>query len=155
MKLIGTTLIFIGIIFGVFGARSYWHSYLYNQASTTVKATVKSAEIKPMSGKAVGSIRIVLSYKRDGLTDSLEYNFSEAYSNKEPLPSEEELKSATYYVRYVPKEKTNKNIPDWVMVSKKGEFEEFYGISTFTQMFTFILLGIMVRMFARKNQATL
>ncbi len=151
MRIISILLFIIGIIFGLFGVRSYWRDDAYAKASTVVKASVISAEVKPMSGKAVGSIRLVLSYMRDGVADSIEHNFSEAYSDKDPLPTEEELKAASPYVRYMPREKRSKTIPNWVLVSNNGEFESGYGRSSFGQMFTFILLGLMVSIFGRKR----
>ncbi|GAB1454478.1 hypothetical protein MASR2M47_45340 [Draconibacterium sp.] len=151
MKVIGIILILISIIFGVFGVRSYLRDDAYAKTSTIVKASVKFAEVKLMSGKAVGSIRMVLIYMHDGVADSIEHNFSQDYSNNNPLPTVEELKTASLYVRYVPKEKRTKTTPNWVLVSKNEEFEGWYGRSSFKQMFTFILLGFMVRIFGRKR----
>lgn len=152
MRIISIILIITGIIFGLFGVRSYWRDDAYAKASIIVKASVISAEVKPMSGKAVASIRLVLSYKRDGGLDSLEHHYSEAYSSQNPLPTVEKLKAASPCVRYVPKDKRSKMSPNWVLVSDNGEFEGWYGRSSFMQMFTFILLGIMVRMFGKKRQ---
>jgi hypothetical protein len=151
MRIISIILIIIGIIFGLLGVRSYLRDKSYEEASIAVKASVISAEVKPMSGKAVASIHIYLSYMRDGVADSIKYNFSEVYSDKDPLPTEEELKAAPPYVRYVPEEKRSKTIPNWVMVSSNGEFDGLYGRSLFGQMFTFILLGLMVSIFGRKR----
>lgn len=152
MRIIGNILILIGIIFGVFGVRSYLRDDAYAKESTVVKASVISAEVEPMSGKAVGSIHMVLTYMHDGVADTIEHNFSEAYSNNNPLPKVEELMKSSLYVRYVPKEKRNERIPNWVLVSNKEEFEGFYGRSSFGQMFAFILLGLMIKMFGNKKQ---
>lgn len=151
LRTIGIIIIIAGIIFGISGVKSYLRDDAYAKASVVSTASVKSAEIKPMSGKAVGSIRLILTYVRDGVADSTELNFAEAYSDNNPLPTEVELKAVSYYVRYVPKEKRSENIPNWVMVNRTGEFEGFYGRSSFGQMFTLILLGFMVRMFGRKK----
>lgn len=153
MRIIGTTLIIIGFIFGLLGIRSYWRDDTYEKASTVVKASVKSVEIKPMSGKAVGSIRMVLNYMRDGIADSIEHNFSAAYSNKDPLPTVKQLHTTPFYVRYVPKGKRSETIPNWVIVSNNGEFDGSYGLSSFGQMLTFILMGFMVRMFGLPHSA--
>lgn len=62
MRIIGVIFIILGILAGLLGVRSYLRDDAYAKASTTVKAFVKSAEVKPMSGKAVGSIRLVLAF---------------------------------------------------------------------------------------------
>lgn len=151
MKTLGVVLIIIGIIPGLLGVRSYLRDDAYVKASIAVKSSVKSVEIKPMSGKAVASIHLVLSYIRDGVADSTEHNFAQEYTDKCPLPTVEEFKATSYYVRYVPKEKRSEMIPNWVMVSSEGEFDGLYGRALFGQMFTFILLGFMVRMFGRER----
>ncbi|MCC7525599.1 MAG: hypothetical protein IT250_12305 [Chitinophagaceae bacterium] len=151
MKTLGVVLIIIGIICGLLGLRSYLRDDAYVKASTIAKASVVSAEVKPMSGKAVASIHLVLYYIRDGFADSIEHNLAREYTDKSPLPTVEELKATAYYVRYVPKEKRSKNVPNWVMVSNSGEYDGLYGGALFGQMFTFILLGFMVRMFGRKK----
>ena len=151
MRTISIILIIIGLVFGLFGLKSLYRDNIYAKASTVAKASVTSAEIKPMSGKAVGSIRLILSYLRDGVADSTEYKFTEEFTNKNPLPTEAELKAKTYYVRYVPLEKRSKNTPNWLMVNSTGEFNGWYGRSQFGQMFVFILLGFMVRMFGLKR----
>lgn len=149
MRIIGFILIIFGIISGLLGVRSYLRDDAYAKASTTVKASVKSAEVKPMSGKAVGSIRLVLAFLRDGVKDTLEHNFSEAYSVNDPLPTLEELYAASLYVRYVPKEKRSKNTPDWVMVSNKDKHDGVNGRSGFSWMINFFLLGILLIIYSR------
>lgn len=116
------------------------------------KASVQTAEVKPMSGKAIASIRLTLTYFRDDVADSIEHNFSESYSIKNPLPSIDKLKAATYYVRYVPKEKRTEKIPNWVLVSSNEEFDGLYGRSSFGQMFTCILLGFMIKLFGKRKR---
>jgi len=152
MKVIGILLIIIGIVSGLLGVRSYMRDGAYAKASVVVKSSVKWAEVKPNPWKSTVSIKLMLSYIRDGVPDSLEHNYSQFYSKDEPLPTIEKLKAAPPYVRYVPEEKKSEKIPNWVLVSNNGEFEGLYGRSLFVQMFTFILLGIMVRMFFRKKQ---
>jgi hypothetical protein len=149
MKVIGILLIIFGIISGLLGVRSYLRDDAYAKASTTVKASVKSAEVKPMSGKAVGSVRLVLTFLRDGVEDTLEHSYSEAFSFNDPLPTIEELNAASLYIRYVPKEKRSKNIPDWVMVSNKDKHDGVYGRSGFTWMINFFLLGIILIIYSR------
>jgi hypothetical protein len=151
MRIISVILISLGILFGIFGFRSYLRDDRYVKASVVVKASVISAKVEPNPWKNVDHVRLVLLYMRDGVTDSIENNYTDVYSKDELRTSEEELKAATHYVRYVPKEKRSKNIPNWVMVNSNGEFEGFYGCSSFGQMFSFILLGFMVRRFGRKK----
>lgn len=151
MRIISVILISLGILFGIFGVRSYLRDDAYAKASVIVKASVISAKVEPNRWKNVDHIRLVLSYMRDGVTDSIENNYTDVYSKDEPRTSEEELKTATYFVRYVPKEKRSDNIPNWLMVNSNGDFEGSYGRSSFLQMFTLILLGFMIRMFGRKR----
>lgn len=154
MKTISIILIIVGIILGLLGLRSYWLDYSYKNASIAVKASVESVEVKPKSGKAVGSIRLVLSFIRDGVADSTAHNFSQEYSNINPLPTAEELQGASLYVRYVPKENRGKtSFPNQVLVSNTNEYEGFYNRALFGQMFTFILLGVIIRLWRRKQFA--
>ncbi len=153
MKIISVVLISIGILSGLLGTKSFWRDQAYEKASIPVKGSVEWLEFKPMSGKAVASIAIMLSYIRDGIVDSTEHQFSILYTTSDPLPTEEELKAAPYYVRYVPKEKRNETtFPNRVMVSNGLAYEGFYNHALFGQMFTFILLGLMIRLFGRKKQ---
>lgn len=151
MRTIGIIIIIIGILFGIFGVRSYLRDDRYVKASVVVKASVISAEVEPNPWKNVDHVRLVLSYMRDGVTDSIENNYTDVYSKDDARVSEEELKAATHYVRYVPKEKRGENIPNWVIANSTGEFEGSFGRSSFVQMFTLILLGFMIRMFGRKR----
>ncbi|MEE1884211.1 hypothetical protein [Pedobacter flavus] len=157
MRIIGVIFIILGILAGLLGVQSYLRDDAYAKASTTVKAFVKSAEVKPMSGKAVGSIRLVLAFLRDGVEDTLEYSYSEAFSINDPLSTVEELKSRTPYVRYVPKEKRSKNMPDWVMVSNKDKHDGAYGQTGFSWMLKFLIVGIFLIFYSRvrrKNRET-
>ena len=152
MRIIGVILIIFGIISGLLGVRSYLRDDAYAKESVVVKASVKSAEVKPMAGKGVASIQMVLTFMRDGVVDSIENNFSKAYSTNKPLPTVEELKAASPYVRYVPKKKRTESIPNWVLLSSNGEFDGSYGRSLFGKMFILILLGIILWIFERKQQ---
>ncbi|MFV0592333.1 MAG: hypothetical protein ACK5NK_04285 [Niabella sp.] len=146
MKALGILLIVLGIITGLFGVRSYWRDYTYKKASIVVKASVKSVEIKPFSGKAVAGIYYTLNFMRDGIADSTKYNTTEEYSFKNPLPTAEKLQAIPFYVRYVPKNKRNEtSFPNRVTVNNNGKYEGFYNSALFGQMFVLILLGYMVK----------
>lgn len=146
MKILGNLLIIIGIISGLLGVRSYWRDYTYKKASIAVKASVKSVEIKPFSGKAVAGIDYTLNYMRDGIADSTKYNTTEEYSFKNPLPTAEELQATPFYVRYVPQNRrTETSFPNRVTVNNNGKYEGFYNRAVFGQMFVLILLGYMVK----------
>jgi hypothetical protein len=152
VKKLSILLIITGIISGLFGTRSYWRDYTYKKASIAVKASVKSVEIKPFSGKAVAGIYYTLNYLRDGITDSTKYNTTEEYSFKNPLPTPEDLQATLFYVRYVPQNKrAETSFPNRLIINKNGEYNGFYNRALFGQMFTFILLGYMLRKWARKS----
>lgn len=157
MRIIGILLILIGIISGVLGLRSYMRDDAYAKASVVVKSSVKWAEVKPNPWKSTVRVKLMLSYMRDGVPDSLEHNYSQFYSKDEPLPTVEKLKAATPPVRYVPKEKRSKNIPDWVMVGSKDKHDGAYGQSAFGWMFKFLIVGIFLIFYSRvrrKNRET-
>lgn len=151
MKTLSIILIAIGVIFGTFGVRSYLRDEAYAQASVVEKASVLSAEVTPNPWKNVDGVRLVLTYKRDGVADTLTHTYSEVYSENDPRISEEKLQATPFFVRYVAKENRSEKIPDWVIVDSTGAFEGFYGQTSFGHMFTFFLIGIMVRMFGRKK----
>ncbi|HRP89080.1 MAG TPA: hypothetical protein PKX92_03480 [Edaphocola sp.] len=152
MKALSILLFVLGIITGLLGVRSYWRDSTFKKASIAVKASVKSVEIRPFSGKAVAGIYYTLNYMRDGIIDSIKHNTSEEYSLKKPLPTKEKLQAATFYVHYVPKNKrTETSFPDRVTISDNGKYPGFYKGSLFGQMSVLILLGFMVRMFGQKN----
>lgn len=150
MKIIGLLFLISSIIFCLLGLRSYRRDKAYAKESVVSKSSVKWVEIKPNSGgKPVASITLMLSYRRDDVIDSFEHNFPLFFSKEEPLPTIERLKAATPYVRYLPGEKRNKNIPDWVMVSSKDNYEGLYGESWFNWMFKSLALGIMLLIYNR------
>lgn len=151
MKILSILLITIGVIFGIVGVRSYLRDDAYAQASVVEKASVLSAEVTPNPWKNVDGVRLVLTYKRDGVADTLTHTYSEVYSKNDLRITEEKLQAIPFFVRYVPKEKRSEKIPDWVIVESTGAFEGSYGRTSFGQMFTFFLIGIMVRMFGRKK----
>ncbi len=149
IKFIGIIFIILGIISGLLGVRSYLRDDAYAKASVVVKSSVKWAEVKPNPWKSTVSIKLMLSYMRDGVPDSLEHNYSLFYSQHEPLPTVEQLKSATPYIRYVPKEKRTKNIPDWVMVGSKDQHDGVYGYTGFTWMLRFLLSGTALMIYSK------
>jgi hypothetical protein len=151
MKILSKILIAIGVIFGIVGVRSYLRDDAYAQESVVEKASILSAEVTPNPWKNVDGVRLVLTYNRDGVADTLTHTYSEVYSKNDLRITEEKLQAIPFFVRYVPKENRSEKIPDWVIVDSTGEFEGFYGQTSFGQMFTFFLIGIMVRMFGRKK----
>lgn len=150
MRILGILLILPGIISGLLGVRSYLRDTAYARESIVVPSSVKWAEVKPNPWKSTVSIKLMLSYMRDGIPDSLEHNYSQFYSNDEPLPTVEKLKAATPHIRYVPKEKRTKNIPDWVMVSSKEQHDGVYGRSSFSWMINFFISGIFLIIYSKK-----
>lgn len=152
MKAISIILISIGILSGLFGVRTYLRDDAYAKGSVVVKASVKSAEVKPNPWKNVGSIRLLLTYMRDGVVDSLAHNYSEVYSNNDPLPTIAELKAASPHVRYVPNKNRSEKIPDWVTVSNTEEYDGSYGWPAFNRMIIFIVMGLLVRLLAGRRQ---
>lgn len=149
MRIIGVIFIILGILAGLLGVRSYLRDDAYAKASVVVNSSVKWVEIKPNPWKSTVSIKRMLIYMRDGVADSLEHNCSQFYSKDNPLPTIEELKAATPHIRYVPKEKRSKNIPDWVMVSRKDKHDGVYGQTGFGWMFKFLIVGIFLIFYSR------
>ena len=80
MKLIAIIFIILGIISCLLGVRSYLRDDAYAKASVVVKSSVKWAEVKPNPWKSTVSIKLMLSYMRDGVPDSVEHNYSLFYS---------------------------------------------------------------------------
>lgn len=152
MRIISTVLIVIGILFGLFGVRSYWCDHRYEKASIVTKSTIASVRIEPVRD-GLSNILYTLTYRRDGTTDTTEYKITEAYTNKNPLPAIEQLQAATLYVQYVPKDKRGETAyPYRVMISSDGLYPGTFGRGFFGQMFIFILMGFMVRLFGRNTQ---
>ncbi len=154
MKAIGILFIIFGILSGLLGVRSYLRDDAYAKASVVVNSSVKWAEVKPNPWKSTVSIKLMLIYMRDGVADSLEHNYSQFYSKDNPLPTIEKLKAATPHIRYVPKEKRSKNIPDWVMVSNKDKHDGVYGQTGFGWMFKFLIVGIFLIFYSRVRRKT-
>ncbi|WP_332021537.1 hypothetical protein, partial [Kaistella sp.] len=69
MRIISVILISLGILFGYFGVRSYLRDDAYAKASVVVKSSVKWAEVIPNPWKSTVSIKLMLSYMRDGVPD--------------------------------------------------------------------------------------
>lgn len=152
MRIISTVLIVIGILFGLFGVRSYWRDHRYEKASIVTKSTISSVRIEPVRN-GLSNILYTLTYIRDGATDTTVHKITEAYTDKNPLPAIAQLQASTLYVQYVPKDKRGETAyPYRVMVSSDGLYPGTYGRGLFGQMFTFILLGFIVRLFARNTQ---
>ncbi len=149
MKTIGILFIIFSILSGLFGVRSYLRDDAYAKESVVVQSSVKWAEVKPNPWKSTVSIKLMLIYMRDGVPDSLEHNYSQFYSNDEPMPTVDKLKSATPHVRYLPKAKRSKNIPDWVMVSSKDKHDGAYGQTGFSWMLKFLIPGIFLIIYSR------
>lgn len=123
------------------GIRKYWREHLYVKASIVEKAKVLSAYVKPNPFKAIGSIRMELTFMREGRFDTIEYDFSEtAY------------KAKTYYVRFVPRKNRREWIPNWLIVGNEQKFDGHYGRTQFGIMFTLFLLGLMIRKFGRMRR---
>lgn len=150
MRITGTILIIFGLILGGFGLRSYWRDYTYRKANIAVQATVKSVRIEQIRS-GLSNILYTLVYTRDGVQDSTNHKITESYTIKNPLPTIEQLRSATLYVHYVPAEKRRYTaFPSRVIVSSDGVYEGFYSRGLFGQMFTFILMGLIFRLWGRK-----
>ncbi|AEE48429.1 hypothetical protein [Haliscomenobacter hydrossis] len=149
MKAIGILFIIFSILSGLLGVRSYLRDDAYAKASVVVNSSVKWAEVKPNPWKSTVSIKLMLIYMRDGVADSLEHNYSQFYSKDNPLPTIEKLKAATPPIRYLPKEKRSKNIPDWVMVSNKDKHDGVYGQTGFSWMLNFLIPGIFLIIYSR------
>lgn len=149
MKAIGILFIIFGILSGLLGVRSYLRDDAYAKASVVVNSSVKWAEVKPNPWKSTVSIKLMLIYMRDGVADSLEHNYSQFYSKDNPLPTIEKLKAATPPIRYLPKAKRSKNIPDWVMVSSKDKHDGVYGQTGFSWMLNFLIPGIFLIIYSR------
>lgn len=116
MRVISNFFFKVGIVFGLLGIRKYWREHLYVKASIVEKAKVLSAYVKPNPFKAIGSIRMELTFMREGRFDTVEYDFSEtAY------------KAKTYYVRFVPRKNRREWIPNWLIVGNEQKFDGHYG----------------------------
>lgn len=116
MRVISNFFFKVGIVFGLLGIRKYWREHLYVKASIVEKAKVLSAYVKSNPFKAIGSIRMELTFMREGRFDTVEYDFSEtAY------------KAKTYYVRFVPRKNRREWIPNWLIVGNEQKFDGHYG----------------------------
>lgn len=151
MKTIGIILTTLGIISGLLGIRSYWRDYTYKKVSIAVKPSAKSVVIEPVRNGLSNIIYSIL-FDRDGAVDTTEHKITEEYTYKNPLPTIEQLQAASLYVHYVPKDKRSETaFPYRVVVTSDGIYPGFYNRALLGQMFTFILIGYMVRMFGQKQ----
>lgn len=152
MRKVGTVLIVIGILFGLFGVWTFWREYGYEKARIVTKATVSSVRTEPIRD-GLSNILYTLTYLRDGTTDTTEHKITEQWTDKNPLPTLEQLQAQTFYIHYVPKEKRSETVyPRRVMVLDSEDYPSFYYPTSFGQMFTFILMGFIVRWFFPKKR---
>lgn len=152
MRTFGTLLITIGILFGLLGARSYWHDYMYKRSSISVKALEQTVEIEPIRD-GLSNILYTIAYMRDGEVDTTHHKITEQYTIKNPLPPIEHLQAESLYIRYVPADKRSETaFPYRVMVNNDGSYRGFYKRGFFGHMVAFILMGFMVRMWARNKR---
>ena len=153
MRLVSTVLLIVSGIFGLLGARSYWRDQGYKNASVAVRGTVRSVEIQKIRD-GLSNIIYSLAYLRDGITDSTQHKITTAYTNADPLPTLKELQAASFYVRYVPKPRQRETAyPERVMVHSNSTYPGYFNRSLFGQMFTFAIIGFMVRLFGRKGKS--
>lgn len=152
MRKVGTLIIVIGILFGLFGVWTFWREYRYEKARVVEKATVSSVRIEPVRS-GLSNILYTLTYLRDNATDTIEHKITEEWTIKNPLPTTEQLQSQTFYIHYVPKEnKSETSYPNRIMVLDSETYPRFYYPTSFGQMLIFILLGFMVRWFGRSTK---
>ncbi len=151
MRAIGIIVIIIGVISGLLNLRSCVRNEGYRKASTVVKARIIDVDVEPVKS-TVSAITYTLVYqKKDGL-DTLKQRVSELHSDKNPLPSREELKRTPKYVVYVPdKNKKATSFPDRVQINNSGKYENLYRYNGLIRMITYMLLGWMVMRFGRKK----
>lgn len=152
MRKVGTVLIVIGILFGLFGVWTFWREYGYERTRIVTKATVSSVRTEPIRD-GLSNILYTLTYLRDGTTNTTEHKITEQWTDKNPLPTMAQLRTQTFFIHYVPKEKRSKTAyPGRVMVLDSEDYPSFYYPTAFGQMFTFILMGFIVRWFFPKKQ---
>lgn len=152
MRTVGTVLIVIGILFGLFAGWSFWRDHRFKQARTVTKGTIASVKIEPIRS-GLSNILYTITYLRDGITDTTEHKITQQYSIKDPLPTIVQLQSANFYVHYVPRDRRSKtSFPKRSMVLDSETYPGFYNRASLGQMFTFILMGFMVRGFFPKKQ---
>lgn len=151
MRKIGLLLIIIGILFGLFGVWTIWRDYRYEKARMVAKANIVSVKIEPIRN-GLSNILYTLTYNRDGVIDTTEHKITEEWTIKNPLLTIAQLQSQTFYIHYVPRERRSEtSFPKRVLVLESKAYPGFYSRSSFGQMFTFILMGFMVRLFSRKQ----
>jgi hypothetical protein len=152
MRIISTVLIVIGILFGLFGVWTFWREYGFERARVVTKGTVSSVRTEPVRN-GLTNILYTITFLRDGATDSIEHKLTEQWTDSNPLPTLEQLQAQTFFIHYVPKEKRSKTVyPKRVMVLDSEDYPRFYYPTAFGQMFTFILIGFMVRLFFPKKR---
>jgi len=152
MRTLSTVLIVIGILFGLFGIWTFGREYGYKKARVVTKGIVSSVRTEPIRS-GLTNILYTITYLRDGATDSIEHKITEQWTDKKPLPAIAQLRSQTFYIHYVPKEERSKTVyPMRVMVLDSDIYPGFYYPASFGQMFTFILIGMMGKLFFPKKR---
>jgi hypothetical protein len=145
MKIVSNILIGLGVIFGIFAVRAIWRNYSYQKASVVVKAQLVSVELENIK-PTVAKIFYTLTFVRDGYTDTIINSDMKVHYKDDPLPSMEELKSVTRYVRYVPIDNRTKTaFPDQIIINENGEYEHSYMLSYLVYMMVCGLFAYMLR----------
>ncbi|MGV6945257.1 hypothetical protein [Sphingobacterium kyonggiense] len=164
MKYAGKVLIILGVVYGLFGIRSFLREYSYQKGSIVVKATILSVEIKDnrTNGnyylKPTHHITHHLRFLRDGNMDTLSeksnfllYPEGKTINNPNKIPSVGQLMKQEKYVRYVPKSKKKEtSFPDRIDINNNGEYESFNSFQYFFSMASMMLLGLLIRYFSKK-----
>jgi len=164
MNYAGKVLIILGVVYGLFGIRSFLREYSYQKGSIVVKATILSVEIKDIRTngnyylKPTHHITYHLRFLRDGNMDTLSeksnfllYPDGTTINNPNKIPSVGQLMKQEKYVRYVPKSKKKEtSFPDRIDINNNGEYESFNSFQFFISMVSMILLGLLIRSFSKK-----
>ena len=147
MKTVRNLFVFLAIISFFFGIRSFWRDYSHRKASVASKATVLTVVIKPIRS-GLASIVYSIAYMRDDVTDIMDVRTTDDYTYKDPLPSMEELRAATFYVHYVPKDKKGDSaFPDRILVNSSAEFDLPYSHGWFIRIVIFLVIAYLIRPF--------
>lgn len=151
MRVLSVILIMLGVLFGLLGVRACWHDFQYKNNSVVAAATVVSIDVKPIRS-ALSSINYQLSYTRDGKPDTLQHRITKHHTVYDPLPSLNELQSATWYIRYVPViNRNNTALANQLYVTETNRYPGTYGSSFFIRMLTFILISYIIQKFFSKK----
>ncbi len=147
MRAIGIIVIIIGVVSGLLNLRSCVRNEGYRKASTVVRAKIIDVNVEPVKS-TVSAITYTMVYQKEGRVDTLKQRVSELHSDKNPLPSKEQLKQTPKYVVFVPeKNKKTTAFPDRVQINNSGKYENLYRYNGLIRMITYVLLGWMVMRF--------